>query len=397
LRRLIPQRAAFIAAAIFAVHPMNTEPVAYAFARGTLLATLFSLLAVRSWIGNRVWPAVFWFAVAMLAKEECAALPMFLLLLDWSRGQAIRLKPIAAMFAIALAMGARVLWAVHVTPGVQAGAGAGISAAGYLAAQGFMVLRYLRMLAIPWGFSVDYSSVPPVLVWEIAAWVGVAVVVAAGMKWAGFKNLRAGFWLVAGLVLLSPSSSIFPAADLANDRRMYLPLIAIAACLGLLLARVHARVIVAMVIVLAGISVRYTGLWRNPERLWSEAVLRVPDKLRPRLQLARSVPPDRALKILEDARSLAPEDAAVPSEQGRNLLTLGHADEALSAFGRALALDPGNAMLLNNRGAALAALGQGEAAREDFERALAKDPCLVDARVNLARMGVTVAAGEGCR
>jgi tetratricopeptide (TPR) repeat protein len=217
------------------------------------------------------------------------------------------------------------------------------------------------------------------------------------MKWAGFKNLRAGFWLVAGLVLLSPSSSIFPAADLANDRRMYLPLIAIAACLGLLLARVHARVIVAMVIVLAGISVRYTGLWRNPERLWSEAVLRVPDKLRPRLQLARSVPPDRALKILEDARSLAPEDAAVPSEQGRNLLTLGHADEALSAFGRALALDPGNAMLLNNRGAALAALGQGEAAREDFERALAKDPCLVDARVNLARMGVTVAAGEGCR
>jgi protein O-mannosyl-transferase len=284
-----------------------------------------------------------------------------------------------------------VLWAVHVTPGVQAGAGAGISAVGYLAVQGVEILRYLRMLVVPWGFSVDYSSVPPAVAWEIAAWVGVAAMIVVALR-----HLRVGFWFVAGLVLLLPSSSIFPAADLANDRRMYLPLIAFAACVGLLIERVDSRVVIAIVIVLVGISFRYTGLWRDPEKLWSEAVLRAPDKLRPRLQLARSVPPDRALGILDDARGLAPDDPAVPSEQGRILLTLGRPEEALGAFGRALALDPGSAMLLNNRGVALAALGQGDAARADFLRALERDPCLKDARVNLVRMGVTPPAGGRC-
>jgi tetratricopeptide (TPR) repeat protein len=396
LRRLIPARAAFIAAAIFAVHPMVTEPVAYVFARGNLLAALFSLLAIRSWIGNRVWAAVVWFGVAMLAKEECAALPIVLLLLDWSRGERKRIQPLAAMFAIALAMGSRVLWALHVTPGVQAGTNAGISPAGYLAAQGVMVMRYLRILAIPWGFSVDYSSTPPGMIAEIAAWIGGVALIAAVIAWRGFRNLRAGFWFVAGIVLLIPSSSIFPAADLANDRRMYIPLIAFAACAGLLLEKLDGRAVAAIVIVLAGISIRYTSLWRDPEKLWTEAVLRAPDKLRPRLQLARSVPPDRALAILDDARAIAPDDPSVSSERGRILLTLGRPEEALAAFGRALALDPSSATLLNNRGAALAALGQADAARADFERALSKDTCLFDARLNLLRMGVSVAGGETC-
>ncbi|HEY4363630.1 MAG TPA: hypothetical protein VGN17_21875 [Bryobacteraceae bacterium] len=389
LRRLISPRAALIAAVIFAVHPMVTEPVAYAFARGTLLATLFSLLAVRSWITGRSWWAVGWFFVAMLAKEECAALPVFLMGLDWWLEERSRVGPLAAMMGVAGAMGARVLWAVHVTPGVQAGAGAGISPLGYLAVQGFEVLRYLRMLVAPWGFSVDYSSVPPGAAWEVASWVALVAMMSAAVRY-----WRVGFWFLAGLALLLPSSSIFPAADLANDRRMYLPLVAFAACLGLLLERVDGRAVAAIVVVLAGISVRYSLLWQSPEALWSEAVLRAPDKLRPRLQLARSVAPERGLSVLERAKAIAPEDSAVPAEQGRILLTLRRPEEALAAFGRALALAPGDAMLLNNRGVALAAIGQGDAARADFLRALEHNPCLEDARGNLLKMGVTAPEGR---
>ena len=76
LGRLLPARAALVGAAIFAVHPMLAEPVNYIFARGTLLAALLSLLAMRAWITERRWMAVAWFAAAMLAKEECAALPV---------------------------------------------------------------------------------------------------------------------------------------------------------------------------------------------------------------------------------------------------------------------------------------------------------------------------------
>ena len=156
LRRLIPGRAALIAAVIFAVHPFAAEPVNYVFARAILLAALFSLLAIRSWVMERPWAAVAWFRLAMLAKEECAALPAFLMLLDFSRGVRWRWPPLAAMFGIALGLGLRTVWATAITPGALAGAQAGISPLAYFAAQGLVVLKYLSKVVVPWGFFVDY-------------------------------------------------------------------------------------------------------------------------------------------------------------------------------------------------------------------------------------------------
>jgi hypothetical protein len=395
LRRLIPERAALIATTIFALHPLVTEPVSYIFARGTLLASLFSLLAIRSWIVNRHLAATGWFLLAMLAKEECAALPVFLALLDVSRGLKLRLRPLGAMFAVAIALGMRTIWAAAVTAGSQAGSQAGISPARYLAAEGPVIVRYLRMFLLPWGFSIDYSSAPSPLPLSAAAWIALAALAVVALR--RFKNLQAGFWFIAALVLLAPSSSIFPAADLANDRRMYLPLIAFTTCAGLLLQRTDGRVLAGGAIVLAAITGYYTSLWRSPEALWGRALEHAPEKLRPRLQLARAVPPQRGLEILKQADEIAPNNAELAAERGRILLEMNRPAEALAAFGRALALDPGDPRTLNNRGAALAALGQKEAAQADFERALTRDPCLFDARLNLMRLGVQKPAEAGCR
>jgi tetratricopeptide (TPR) repeat protein len=384
-KRLIPARAAFIAAIIFAIHPMVTEPVAYVFARGTLLGALFSLLAIRFWIAERPWIGALCFTAAMLAKEEYAAVPLLILLLDYSRGKRPNWRPLGAMFLIGLTLGLRTVWATFVVPGSQAGPQAGISPGGYLLAQGSTTISYLRRFLLPWGFSVDYDDTRPSLVLAIAAWIAIAALV--WIACTRLRNLQAGFWVLAGLLLLMPSSSIFPAADLASDHRMYLPLFALAACAGLLLSRVNYGVIACIAISLIAISIRYTYVWMSPERLWREAVLESPRKLRPRLQLARSVPIDQSLAILEEAREIAPDDPAVATEQGRALLALGRSGDALVAFGRALALNPSDATALNNRGAALLALGQIQAARADFERALVRDPCLFDARFNLARTG----------
>jgi hypothetical protein len=302
--------------------------------------------------------------MAMLAKEECAALPVFLLLMDISRGVKLRRGPLGAMFAIALALGLRTVWAAAVTAGSQAGAQAGISPASYLAAEGPVILGYLQMLVLPWGFSVDYSSVPAPLAWRMAAWVGVAALAVAASR--RFKGLAMGFWFLGGLVLLAPSSSIFPAADLANDRRMYLPLMAFSACAALLLQRADGRVLLGGAVALAAITAYYTNLRRSPEALWSEAVRRAPEKVRPRLQLARAVAPQQALEILKQAQQMAPDDAGVAAEQGRILLEIARPAEALAAFGRALALDPGDARTLNNRGAALAALGAARGSGSGF-------------------------------
>ena len=107
-----------------------------------------------------------------------------------------------------------------------------------------------------------------------------------------------------------------------------------------------------------------------------------------RIQLARALPPVRALSVLAEAEEMAPNDPDLPSEQGRIYLQMGDAAQALSSFGRALALNPESPLAINNRGAALLALGQTEAARLDFERALVIDPCQPNALLNLRRMGI---------
>ena len=396
LRRIIAPQAAFIAAAIFAVHPFQAEPVNYIFARSILLATVLCLAALASWLRGDLWWAAAWFAAALLAKEECVAFPVFLLLMHFARSRDSReLKPIGAMFAFSIAAGVRVLLAAQSVPGSGAGAQAAVTWQAYLASQGAVILRYLRMLLVPAGFTVDADIHTPALWVAALAWAGViTLAVIASVE---FSRARAGFWFLAGLVLLLPSSSIFPATDLAADRRMYLPMIGFAACTGLLLERVRPILLTALVILLVGVSVARTATWRTEESLWTDAAAKAPTKMRPRIQLARAVEPGRALPILAEAERMAPDDPRIPSEEGRIYLSLGRPDRALPQFGRALALSPRSAEAVNNRGVALLALDQKEAARVDFERALAIDPCIFDARLNLLRMGIPKSAPAECR
>jgi tetratricopeptide (TPR) repeat protein len=190
--------------------------------------------------------------------------------------------------------------------------------------------------------------------------------------------------MLVGFLLLLPSSSIFPAEDLAADRRMYLPLAAFAVAAALAIPR---KASTPIVIALIAISVGRTYVWMSDERLWREAVAHAPDKIRPKIQLSRDVPPAEALDLLSQARRLAPGNPAVATETGKVLLAQGNAAAALTEFGRALALDPRDAQNYNNRGVALQALGLADAARQDYRRALAIDPSLTEARRNLSRLG----------
>ncbi len=431
LRRLLSQRiqsqqTAFFAALIFAVHPALTEAVTYVFARSILIATLFCLLAIRDWLRQKPWRSVLWFTLAMLGKEECVALPLVLLLLDRATSHRASPQPVAstqaptsqatpthrtpmlALFAVALLLGIRVLWATLTVAGSGAGTQAGISPLEYFSSQGLVILTYLWRILVPWGFSVDYGILPasPIFapLWFVP-WLPLA--------FSRVRRSPIGLFYLAGLILLLPSSSILPANDLMADRRMYLPMLAFAPALALALQhlaqhlikiqrpqrqRAFASALMLLPLLLwIGISIRYTLLWRSGESLWGEASRLAPTKLRPRLQLARSVSPDRALPILREAEQLAPMDPAIATQQGTAWLQLNRPAEALTAYGRALALTPEDPAAMNNRGVALLALGQQDAARADFERALARNPCLFDPRVNLSRMNVATQAPATCR
>jgi tetratricopeptide (TPR) repeat protein len=286
------------------------------------------------------------------------------------------------MLGLALAAGARVIWATTVTPGTPAGVQAGISPGKYLLMQGAVICRYLQLVAAPYGFTVDPDITFQLWV-KIAAW---ALLVGATF-WLLRRERACATWWIAGLILLIPSSSVFPAADLSADRRMYLPMFAFAAAAGLLLARVKApALLAAIVLALVGLSVQRTMVWMSEESLWREAMERAPDKLRPKLQLARALPAAKGLELLAKARLDAPYNPDIAAETGKILLSEGQAEGALEEFGRALALAPTEARHMNNRGVALLALGQTEAARADFERALRTDPALAEAKENLAKL-----------
>jgi len=371
LRRLLPERAAIAATAIFALHPLQAEAVDYIWARSIVLATLFCLAAMLDWLEGRPWTAVVWFALALLAKEEVAAFPLVLWWLNRKRT-----APALAMLGLSAVAGARAAYVTAVTAGSGAGLQAGITPGHYLLSEGLAILRYLRLLIVPYGFTIDPDvKVPPVWL-GVLGWVGVAAV--ALLAWRYSK------WALAGLVLLIPSSTIFPAADLAVDRRMYLPLFAFAAAAGPYLTRAWTAGGVAALLTI--LSLFRTSIWMDDRALWAEAVDRAPDKVRPRIWLARSLPAGKALEVLDKARDLAPYDATVAAEMGKTLVSEGQYEGALQEFGRALAIDPRDARNYNNRGVALAGLGQREAARADFEHALRLDPGLAEARQNLEKM-----------
>lgn len=107
LKRLNVKGAA-LGTALFLLHPVNVEAVAWASQRKTLLAGLFGLICVRAYLqfresGNRshLFWAIVTFALATLSKTQIVVLVAFLSLLDWWRGTAVvrsdwfRLAPFA--------------------------------------------------------------------------------------------------------------------------------------------------------------------------------------------------------------------------------------------------------------------------------------------------------------
>jgi protein O-mannosyl-transferase len=379
LSRIIGDKAALIAAALCALHPIQTEPVVYVFERATLLSTMFCLLSMRSWLDTQYGPAAGWFTLALLSKEECVAFPLFLLLL---RPVVV---PAAGMLCLSLAAGLRVLLALRILNVRGAGASAGMSSLDYFSTQGTVILRYFRLLFAPYGFSCD-PDIPIVRDWRAwLAWAGI--IAAAAILWRVHRNAK---WLVGGLVLLLPSSSIFPAEDLAADRRLYLPMVAFAALGGLILTHLKQRLImVPLALGLAALSFARAAVWSNERALWAEAMERAPKKLRPRIMLARASDLDQALSVLDGAHEIAPTDPRPPLEKGLRLMQAGMPDLASIQFEHALALAPNDVMALNNHGAALAAMGNTDGAIEEFRHALRVDPCWASARANLARLGVT--------
>lgn len=381
-RRLFGQPTAFIAAVIFVLHPLTHEPLLYIFARSGSLAAGLCLLALWFWLKDKPVLTVAAFAASLLAKEEWVAFPLALVAIDFARAHKPKWLYISAMLALSAAAGARVIYATKVIAGAGSGLGQQTTPWEYFLLQGQAIPGYLWRIAVPVNMPIDPAKPSESLAfWGLLA-IGVGIA-----SWFWVKANQPGFWIIPALILLLPSSSILPAADPIAFRRMYLPMAFIAIAVALAVQK-WPKAALALILLWTALAAIRRATWASEQALWADGVHHAPNKIRPYIQLARLSSNDDALRYLDKARELAPNDPEVASERGRVWLESGNAAQALSEFGRALALAPRQARHLQNRGAALLALGQTEAARADFEIALQRDPCLKPARENLLRLGV---------
>jgi len=236
LRRLLPATAAVIAAAIFAVHPLQTEAVDYVAARGVTIAAVLCFAALLAWIEGQPWVAVAAFGAALLADERCALFPLVLLMVRPAEhgpnasgqgsaggtacatqadsvfpvvGQPVPPASLLLPVALSLALATAVLLRVHMENYAFALVG----------------LRFLRLFVVPWGFTIAPDIHEPL--WLAIAAV-VAVVAVAVWRRRQLSVHSEWTWLLAGLLLLIPGFSANP----ATDPRAYLPLFAFAAAVN---------------------------------------------------------------------------------------------------------------------------------------------------------------------
>jgi len=233
--------AALAASAVWLVHPLNTETVNYITQRTEALLGLFYVTAL--WASARALESkrpARWAALAALAalcavgsKETALTLPLVLLLWDrafafgsfreaWAQRR--RHYGLVALSWLLFAFFAREL-PFFVEKGFQTE----VSRWTYFLHQGPIVLRYLGLTAWPQALVFDYGGPGPLSL--TSALPAVAVLAAFGVVTlvACVRWPRLGFWGAWFFITLAPASSFIPIpTEVGAERRMYLPLIAIA-------------------------------------------------------------------------------------------------------------------------------------------------------------------------
>lgn len=373
---------AFVAAALWLVHPLQIDAVTYTIQRTELLmglcllATLYA--AVRALDAPRPWP---WqlasagaCALGMLSKEAMGVAPLVVALYDrafvfpswraaWSRRRAL----------YAGLAGTLVILAGIVASGPRdetVGFDLGVPWWRYLETQGGMILHYLRLVFWPEPLCLDYGRRLAQGAGEILPGAIVVGALFLATLWAQRARPGLGFLGAWFFLILAPSSSVLPiVTEVGAERRMHLPLAAVVVLVVLGLHRLARRLLprsehgaqalgalagLALVVPLGVLTIRRNQVYRSELALW------------------------------EDTVAQRPENPGARNNLGRALARLGRFDEAVQQFSSALALPdcPPDALL--NLGNVLTDLGRLDQAAAHFQQVLLRLPGSPKAHEGLA-------------
>ena len=416
LRLKVP--GAWLAGALFAVHPVAADSVAWISERKNTLSMalyLASLLAYLTWedCPKRRWygAAMLLFLLALLAKTSVVILPFVLLLCAWWRRGGISRRDIVRslpFFALALALGLVTIWfqrhnAIHGMTVRSEGA------ASRLAASGWIAWFYLCKVLLPTGLCAIYPR------WNVdganaAAYLPL-ILLAAGLIWLWIRRksfgrpfdgtqggpeqrrtgrapfFAAAYFLIALLPVLGIVNMLFMGLSLVADHFQYLAMIGVIAFAATVLARAASArgwagragvaASVGCVIVLGVLTWNRAGLYGDEERLWQDNLSKNPSAaVYNALGVARSYigRHEQALECFDAAIRLKPELAEYRVNRAAALEGLGRFVEAIRDYDAALKLRPSDAATYNGRGNVLAHMNRPDEALWDYGAAITLRP-----------------------
>ncbi len=406
---------------LFAVHPIGVEIVLYTTQRSEGLVSLCFLLTCYCFLrlasGGGGLGALMLLATAAvlgaLSKATIVAVLPLLLLCDrafysGSFRAALRTRG-RAYLALALSYVPLCV--------IEAGRPRGDTVhfwdPSYLLLQGRYVLGYLWAVFWP-DLAFDYGELRPALVpgaWPYAIALGALVAVCAVLTLVRPRLGYVGAWV---FTLLAPTSSVFAIhTEVAADRRMYLPMVAVLAAavagLGALFARwieeppaavPRARALLragffVVVVALSLQTVSRAGAFASVSTFWERALLDEPNNPRAAYNLGKTYQSLGKAELAVRAYQVAIyiDSTYVPaySNLGVLFMKLGRREEGMRMLQRALSLSDQGAVHYNYA-IALSQLGDEKQAQAELEIALARDPKHASAHMNLGEM--LVAAGK---
>jgi hypothetical protein len=386
--------AAVSGAALWALHPLRTESVAWITERRDVLCGLFFMLTMLAYLrmaretpenrGRWLAIAVALYACSMLSKASAMALPVVLVILDvvplrrLSRETLIEKIP---FFVIAIALAVVAAFAQR-----HAGAAATLERHGILERNlqaNYGLIFYVWKTVLPTGLSPLYLLSKPLSIGEprfIAAILAVPLVTAASFVWRRRRPEVLATW-ISYAVLVSPVLGFAQSGPhLVADRFTYLPCLtwsALAAA-GLLSAARYGRLVYVacggLAAILVALSIRQATFWHDSFAMWNRVLVVEPDNFTARQGLGSAHLERREWReaIAEFTRAIELHRGLPDAYTSRGFayMNFREHDAALADFDRALALEPKLPLVHHYRGLVFAERGDPEAAARAHQKSL---------------------------
>lgn len=416
LRRLgIP--GAWLGAAMFALHPVNVESVAWISERKNVLCLLFYLLALLAWIDflknppARPWRSyvlcIAFYALALFSKTTACTFPAAMVLVLWlrkigiSRGRAVQIAPLMLM---GLGMGLLTMWWERYHQGT-AGKLFSIGIIDRVLIASRAVFFYLGKLIWPANLMFSYPK------WSIHSndlmtylWL-LALVCLFALVWffRRYTGRSVETALVFYIATLSPLLGFVMLYTFrftyVADHYQYIACIGPLALAGAGLTRLDARfqkfrggfmaaVSTLLLAALALLTWRQCGMYSDAETLWRRTIARNPSSYLAHNNLGtillKQGRTEEAIGEFRNVIELVPEYEVAHFDLGNALVTQGRRSEAVTEFRKAVEIDPAYAKAHNNLGNLLLRQGKSVEALTHYETALRLRPKVPDYANNVA-------------